>query len=521
MPDQTSVEQTFDFIVVGGGAAGCVTAEKLSRHFSCLLLEAGGEDADPTIELHDQWFTCATKAELTWALPTVPQPRLDARQLHPNMGRVVGGSTSINAMYWVRGNLLDFDRWETIHHCSGWNADRFLQAYKALEKTGDGDDKFHGRTGHIEVRLAAENPAFHSFAEACKHVGVPFTSDSNSDKQLGYSLLWNNVTKDWRRHSAFRAFVHPHLGRARLTLKTNATVSRVLFDADRRAGAVECIGSAGETWTARARKEVILCAGALKTPQLLMLSGIGDSDHLQSIGINPLVRLPGVGLHLRDHLVTVLMFSGKKELPSTREWSTWQVLGPANLNWEENQRADFQIQWIVRREFLPGFPKPPGYEDSDRVIATAIAVLHPHAQGSVRLASADPAAAPVINPNYLGDDPDMVIWRTAFTLLRHLMSAPGMAEWVEAEIGDCPRGMELEDYVRKNSISQWHPVGTCRMSSRPDFLSVVDDRCRVSGVTALRVIDASVMPEHPSGNTQAPTMAVAEIASNMVVEDNT
>lgn len=513
------MDNTFDFIIVGAGAAGCVTAEKLSRHSSCLLLEAGGDDADPSVQQHDQWFTCATNEELTWALPTVAQAHLDSRQLNPNMGRVVGGSTSINAMYWVRGNLLDFERWETIHHCAGWNADRFLQAYKALEKTEQGDDKFHGRTGHIEVRQAAANAAFHSFAEACKHVGVPFTPDSNSDKQLGYSLLWNNVTKDWRRHSAFRAFVHPHLGRTTLTVKTNANVSRVLFDADRRAVGVECFGSGGESWTAHARKEVILCAGALKTPQLLMLSGIGDADHLQSVGIDSLVHLPGVGLHLQDHLVTVLMFSGKKELPSTQEWSTWQVLGPANLDWEGNQRAAFQIQWVVRREFLPGFPKPPGYEDSN-VIAAVVAVLHPHGKGSVRLASADPAAAPVINPNYLGDDEDMVIWRTGFTLLRQLMAAPGMDKWVEAEIGDCPQGMELEDYVRKNSISQWHPVGTCRMSSPADFLSVVDDRCGVSGVTALRVIDASIMPEHPSGNTQAPVMAIAEIASNMVVEDN-
>ncbi len=186
---------------------------------------------------------------------------------------------------------------------------------------------------------------------------------------------------------------------------------------------------------------------------------------------------------------------------------------------EGNGCADFQIQWVVRRDFLPGFPKPSGYEDSD-VIATVVAVLHPHGKGSVRLASADPAAAPIINPNYLGDDQDMVIWRTGFALLRRLMAAPGMDEWVEAEIGDCPQGMELEEYVRKNSITQWHPVGTCRMSSRANFLSVVDDRCRVAGVTALRVIDASVMPEHPSGNTQAPVMAIAEIASNMMVEDN-
>lgn len=519
MSNDELMENTFDFIVVGGGAAGCVIAEKLSRRSSCLLLEAGGEDVDPAVEQHDQWFTCATKEELTWALPTVPQPHLDGRRLNPNMGKVVGGSTSINAMYWVRDNLQDFERWETIHHCSGWNADCFLQAYKALERTGDGDDKFHGRTGHIEVRQPTENAAFHSFAEACRNVGVPFTADSNSDKQLGYSLLWNNVTKDWRRHSAFRALVHPHLERTTLALKTRATVTRVLFDTDRRAIGVEGIGSDGKIWMARANKEVILCAGALKTPQLLMLSGIGDSEHLQSVGINPLLHLPGVGLHLRDHLATLLMFAAKKELPSTPEWSTWQVLGPANLDWEGNGCADFQIQWVVRRDFLPGFPKPSGYEDTD-VIATVVAVLHPHGEGSVRLASADPAVAPVINPNYLGDDQDMVIWRTGFKLLRQLMAAPGMDEWVEAEIGDGPEGKKLEEYVRKNSISQWHPVGTCRMSSRADFLSVVDDRCRVSGVNALRVIDASVMPEHPSGNTQAPTMAIAEIASNMVLEDN-
>lgn len=518
MSDQP-LENSFDFVIVGAGAAGCVMAEKLSRHFSCLLLEAGGDDVDPAVHQHDQWFTCATKEELTWALPTIPQAHLDSRQLNPNMGRVIGGSTSINAMYWVRGSLLDYERWETVYHCEGWNADRFLQAYKALEKTEDGDDRFHGRTGHIEVRQAAENAAFHSFAEACEHVGVPFTADSNSNKQLGYSLLWNNVTKDWRRHSAFRAFVHPHLERKTLAIKIGATVSRVHFDTDRRAVGVEYIGSDGKSWIARADKEVILCAGALKTPQLVMLSGIGDADHLRSVGINPLLHLPGVGLHLQDHLVAVLMFSAKKGLPSTPEWSTWQVLGPANLDWSANQRADFQLQWVVRRDFLPGFPKPPGYEDTG-VIATVVAVLHPHGEGSVRLASADPAVAPVINPNYLGDDQDMVIWRTGFTLLRRLMAAPGMDEWVEREIGDCPEGMKLEEYVRKNSISQWHPVGTCRMSSRADFLSVVDERCRVRGVNALRVIDASIMPEHPSGNTQAPVMAIAEIASNMVLEDN-
>jgi choline dehydrogenase len=510
---------TFDFIIVGAGAAGCVTAEKLSRNSSCLLLEAGSNDSHPAIHQHDQWFTCATNPELTWALPTTLQAHLDSRQLNPNMGRVLGGSTSINAMYWVRGNLLDFDRWETVYNCSGWNGDRFLTAYKAIEITEDGDNRFHSRNGHIEVRQVPTNSAFYSFAEACKQVGVPFTADSNSDKQLGYSLVWNNVTRDFRRHSAFRAFVQPYIGRETLSLRTDSFVSRILFDQEQARG-VECVASNGEKWTAHAQREVILSAGSFKTPQLLMLSGIGDADHLQSHGIDPLVNLPGVGLNFRDHLVTVLMFSAKKALPSTQEWSTWQVLGPANLDWKGNHRADFQLQWGVRQEFLTGFPKPPGHEDSDRVIVTAMALLHPNGKGSVRLASADPDAAPLINPNYLGDDADMVVWRIGLNLLRELMAAPGMNEWVEGEIGDHPDGMQLEDYVRKNCFSQWHPVGTCRMSSRADLLSVVDDRCRVRGLNALRVIDASVMPELPSGNTQAPTMAIAEIASSMVLEDH-
>jgi len=195
--------------------------------------------------------------------------------------------------------------------------------------------------------------------------------------------------------------------------------------------------------------------------------------------------------------------------------------GPANLNWETNQRADFQLQWGVRREFLPGFPKPPGYEESDRIIVTAMALLHPNGKGSVKLASADPIAPRVINPNYFGDDADMVTWRVGLKLIRELMAAPAMSEWVEGEIGDRPEGLALEDFVRKNCISQWHPIGTCRMSSDTHLLSVVDNRCRVRGVTGLRVIDASIMPELPSGNTQAPTMAIAEIASNMVLEDLT
>jgi choline dehydrogenase len=519
MSVQSPLENSFDFVIVGAGAAGCVTAEKLSRHYSCLLLEAGGDDLDPAVHQHDQWFFCATKEELTWALPTIPQAHLDSRQLNPNMGKVVGGSTSINAMYWVRGSLLDYDRWESIHHCAGWNTDRFLQAYKAIEKTEHGHDNFHGRSGHIEVRQVEPSAPFNSFAQACEQAGVPFTPDSNSDKQLGYSLLWYNVTKDWQRHSAFRAFIHPHLGRTDLTVKTGAHMTRVLFDSEHRAVGVEFIGSDGERRTVRARKEVILSAGSLKTPQLLMLSGIGDADHLQSVGIDPLVNLPGVGLHLQDHLVAVLMFSAKRNLPSTPEWSTWQVLGPTNLDWEQNQRADFQLQWVVRENCLPGFPKPEGHENSD-VIATVVAVLHPNGKGSVKLASADPSAAPVINPNYLGDDADMVTWRAGFKLLRELMAAPAMNDWVGGEIGDRPLGNDLETYIRKNCISQWHPVGTCRMNSDSDFLSVVDDRCRVRGVRGLRVIDASVMPELPSGNTQAPTMAIAEIASNMVVEDH-
>lgn len=512
---------TFDFVIVGSGAAGCICAEKLSRKFSCLLLEAGGDDSDPVVHEHDQWWNCYNKEGLTWDFLSAPQPNLpDNRRLEPKMGKLLGGSTSHNAMYYVKGNLEDYDRWDSLHGCEGWNTDRFLRAFRALEKTTGGDDRFHGRNGHLQVRRADRNDVFESFSKACEREGIPYTEDSNSDKQLGYGLSWANVTETWERHSTYRAFVHPHLDRSNLTIRTGAAVSRVLLDGGKRAIGVQYVNEAGDTCVAKASREVILSAGAINSPQLLMLSGIGDRDHLESVGVDTLIDLPGVGLHLQDHVFAPAIFSCRKPLPPTKEWSAWHIFGRNDGGWESG-RPDFFLLFCAREQYLPGFFRPEEYEDSDLILA-AVAVLHPHSKGSVRLASTDPQQTPIINPNYLSDDEDMVAWRRGFSLLSKLTTSDAMEEWVEKELQPaCSSGIDIESYVKAAGASMWHLVGTCKMGRGSDSLCVVDNRCRVrGGVSALRVIDASVIPELPSAPTQALTMAVAEIASDIVLEDH-
>lgn len=496
---------TFDFVIVGAGAAGCVCAEKLSRTFSCLLLEAGGDDADPVVHEHDQWFNCYGTEGLTWDFVTAPQPHLPGgRQLEPKMGKLLGGSTSHNAQFWVQGNLEDWDRWEARHGCDGWNTERFVQAFDALRD-------------HVQVHRAERSEVFESFSKACEVEGIPYTEDGNSDRQLGYSLVNANVTETWERHSAYRAFVHPHRDRSTLTVRPDAAVTRVLLDDDKTAVGVEYVNADGEARVAKASREVILSAGAINSPKLLMLSGIGEREHLDSVGVAARVDLPGVGMQLQDHVFVPAFLLSRKPLPPTKAWSTWQLFGRNDGTWDSG-RPDFQLVFCARNRYLPGFTRPEGYEDSDRLMFWAVAALHPTSQGSVRLGSRDPGRCPIVDPNYLREDADMVAWRRGFALLSRLATSDSMKEWVEKLLE--PQGVDIEDYVKEAGGSMWHPVSTCKMGGDSDSLCVVDGRCRVrGGVSRLRVVDASVMPELPSGNTQAPTMAVAEIASSLVLAD--
>lgn len=518
-----------DFIVVGAGAGGCIVAEKLSRKFGVLLLEAGPEDVDSAghkvdvIHQHDLWWRCKDDKRYHWPHMSTPQTHLpNQRQIPPNMGRVLGGSTSHNAQFYVRCNPEDFNRWESVYGMHGWNFDKALAAWRRLENTNDGVPEFHGKDGPLRIRQADDSAVWDDFQKVCNAQGIPISPDHHAS-QLGAGKLWANVDESWERQSLYRAVLHPvRAERAdRLKIEVNATVQRLVFEGKRVVG-VEFVQD-GAVKVVKAKKEVILCAGAIKSPHILMLSGIGDGEHLRDVGIEPKVELPGVGLQLQDHIFCPAMFSAKQALPPTKAWSTFQLFGRNDGSYKAG-RPDFQLLWCARERYelfllyfryLPDFPKPGGFEDKPVVLA-AVCVVHPHSKGSIKLADNKPTSEPLINPNYLTDDEDMYTWRQGYNLLSELTL--GLTDWVEQELAPNAKGAALENFVKAASTSMWHPVGTCSMAV--GHLQVVDTHCRVRGVDGLRVVDASIIPELPSGNTMCPTLAVAEIGSDLILADH-
>ena len=532
----------FDYVIVGAGTAGCVLASRLTEdgQATVLLLEAGGSDLSIWIQMPIGYGRTFFDKRINWMYDTEPVAGLGGRRSYWPRGKVVGGSGSINAMVYVRGQPRDYEDWKALGN-SGWGWDDVLPYFKKSEDF-DRASAYHGKGGpqHVTDISPHVHPICHSFIETAEGLGFPPTSDFNGTRPEGVGIYQINTRGGWRASTA-NAFLHPALKRKTLKLRTKALATRILFEGRRAVGVEYSRG--GKSHQVRARREVILSGGAINSPQLLMLSGIGDPEQLQRVGITPLVAAKAVGRNLQDHLAVSYFYKTRtptlndvlhpaigKALAGLRYM--FDRAGPLSLS--VNQSGGFVRSDPAQRHVnLQLYFSPVSYTQtplSERKLLnpdpfSAFLLSHnpcrPSSRGQLTLASADPATHPLIQPNYLSTQQDIDDVLAGNRLLRQIAQARPLADIITEEIipGPGVDGDEgLLDDFRRRADTVYHPTSTCLMGPDPAS-AVVDARLRVHGVQGLRVIDASVFPTITSGNTNAPTVMVAEKGAAMIIAD--
>jgi len=524
-----------DFIIVGGGSAGCALANRLSEDpaNSVLLLEAGGRDWHPLIHM-PAGFAKMTKGIASWGWSTVPQRHMKDRVFRYTQAKVIGGGSSINAQIYTRGNARDYDGWASQEGCAGWSYREVLPYFKRAENNQRYANDYHGDAGPLGVsNPIAPLPIFEAYFRAAQEMGIPFNPDFNgvSQEGVGYYQL---TQKDAKRSSAAVAYLRPIRDRKNLTIRTDVMVTRIVVEKGRAVG-VEVVDRPGaRPQILHAEREVIVSSGAIGSPKLLMQSGIGPADHLKSVGITPVHDLPGVGSNMQDHLDLFVIaectgdhtYDNYARLHRTA-WAGIQYLllkkGPAASSlfetggfWYADPTAgwpDIQFHLGLGSGIEAGVEKlkNPG-------VTLNSAYLRPRSRGTVRLASADPAAMPLIDPNYWADPLDREMSIKGLRLAREIMRQNALKPFVLREVLPGPSletDDELFDYACHSAKTDHHPVGTCRMGH--DAMSVVTPDLKLRGIEALRICDASVMPRVPSSNTNAPTIMVGEKGADLIL----
>lgn len=524
--------QEADFVVVGGGTAGCALAGRLTDDpgVSVCLIEAGKPDNDWRIQVPLGFtFTVPTR-NFNWAFETVPQPGLNGRRGYQPRGKTLGGSSSINAMMYVRGHRWDYDHWASLGN-AGWSYDEVLPYFRRSENNADLCNEYHGNDGPLHVSyLRSPAPFFQLCIDAAVQSGLNRTNDFNGAQQegIGYTQV---MQKHGERCSAAKAFITPNLSRSNLRVETNACTTRILFD-DKRAIGVE-YRQGGKTLAIRARREVIVSAGAFQSPQLLMLSGIGDGEELRKHGIPVLHHLPGVGRNLQDHLDINLNYRCSHPDLISIGPATGAALLKGIAPYRTERRGIWTSNFAEVNCFLKSAPDQPipdlqieisrGITNDHgrkkvtvRGFCVIVTVLRPRSIGRVALASANPADAPLIDPNFLGHPDDLELFVKGIRIARRIIASPLLDRYrgVERYTGHAMTDDGLRKIVRERADTNYHPVGTCKMGI--DEMAVVDAQLRVRGMTGLRVVDASIMPTLIGGNTCAPSVMIGEKGAQMI-----
>ncbi|WP_223479720.1 GMC family oxidoreductase [Oricola indica] len=523
-----------DFIVVGGGSSGCALAARLSADPSCtvILVEAGNRDSSPYIHLPVAYYK-TTGPSYTWGFETTPQKHQGDIRLPYAQARVIGGGSSINAQIYIRGNPEDFDGWRDEHGCTGWGYDDILPYFVRSEGNQSLADETHGIDGPLLVSDPSHvSPMSHAWVQACQQAGIPNNRDFNSGTQAGCGL-YQVTNRAGRRSSAANCYLRPALKRSNLRVLTNAQVRRIIIENNRATG-VEADASGGRT-TIRAGREVILTAGAIGTPKLLMLSGIGPASDLRAHGIDVVRDSPNVGRNLQDHLDIFLVYevanANSYDKYRKLHWQAWAGMqfalfrsGPITSNIVEaggfwwsgprEGRPDVQFHFLAGAGIDEGVPDIAGGAG-----CTLNAYLvRPKSRGTVTLKSGRPEDHPLIDPNFLSHPDDLAGTIDSIKLGRRIMEQSAISRHLVREHypgAQVASDDELEAFVRKASRTGYHPTCTCRMGE--DDASVVDTRLRVRGIEGLRIADASVMPQLVSGNTNATTIMIAERAADMII----
>ena len=525
----------FDYIIIGAGSAGCVLANRLSEDSACkvLLLEAGPNDNNWAIHMPSGMGQLLSSTRFNWSYAAEPEPYLDNRRLTHPRGRVLGGSSSINGMVYIRGHARDYDYWSQSG-ARGWSYAELLPYFKRAESHQAGGDTYHGGDGPLHVARPdlAKSPLTQAFIEAAVEAGYPATKDVNGYQQEGFGII-DRTTRDGRRWSTAKGYLRPALNRPNLTVITGALVQKINLLGNRARSIAYAVGR--DIQTAEATREIILSGGAINSPQLLQLSGIGDPAHLESIGVKTLHALPGVGANLNDHPDIVIQHRCKQ--PATiypvtkgiRKYLTgmqWFLngTGAASTNHFEaggfiRSRAGIEHP-DLQLTFMP-LAVIPGTVDSvpDHAFQVHIDLMRPLSLGHVRARSDDPTAPPSILFNYLKDPADRADLRASVKLTREILAQKSMAPFAGEELFpgiDVQSDDAIDAWVRRAIETCYHPVGTCKMGAATETQAVVDDQLKVHGIDGLRVVDASIMPRIVSGNTNAPTIMIAEKASDMI-----